>query len=129
MSLHKIIGLPRSSGFGPRKICAAHDGDGAVDGHFKSVDDGLFVSQFVGKDALAAVNLCFPLIIGVFGIAVMFATGGSALVARKIGEGKPEEAKRDFTSVIIISALISALITIPCVIFMEDIVRALGAKG
>ena len=95
---------------------------------FKSVDDGLFVSQFVGKDALAAVNLCFPLIIGVFGIAVMFATGGSALVARKIGEGKPEEAKRDFTSVIIISALISALITIPCVIFMEDIVRALGAK-
>ncbi len=94
---------------------------------FKSVDDGLFVSRFVGKDALAAVNLCFPLIIGVWGIAVMFATGGSAIAARKIGEGKPEEAKRDFTSVVIVGAVVSALITIPCVIFMEPIMRLLGA--
>lgn len=94
---------------------------------FKSVDDGLFVSQFVGKNALSAVNICFPLVIGVWGIAIMFATGGAAIAGKKIGEGKPEEARRDFTCVSIIAMVISALVAIPCVIFMEPIMRLLGA--
>ena len=94
---------------------------------FKSVDDGLFVSQFVGKDALSAVNIAFPIIMGTWGIASMFATGGSAIVGKKIGEGKPQEARRDFTSVCIIAAIVATMVALPCVIFMEPIMRLLGA--
>lgn len=94
---------------------------------FKSVDDGLFVSQFVGKEALSAVNICFPLVIGVWGIAIMFATGGAAIAGKKIGEGKPEEARRDFSCVCIMAMLVAAVVVLPCVIFMEPIMRALGA--
>ena len=94
---------------------------------FKSVDDGLFVSQFVGKDALSAVNIAFPIIMGTWGIAIMFATGGSAIVGKKIGEGKPQEARRDFTSVCIIAAIVATMVALPCVIFMEPIMRLLGA--
>jgi len=94
---------------------------------FKSVDDGLFVSQFVGKDGLSAVNIAFPIIMGTWGIAIMFATGGSAIAGKKIGEGKPEEARRDFTSVCIIAAIVAAIVALPCVIFMEPIMRLLGA--
>lgn len=94
---------------------------------FKSVDDGLFVSQFVGKKALSAVNICFPLVIGVWGIAIMFATGGAAIAGKKIGEGKPEEARRDFSCVCIMAMLVAAVVVLPCVIFMEPIMRALGA--
>ena len=59
-----------------------------------SVVDGLFVSNLVGDLALSAVNIAFPItmIIGAFGF--MLGTGGSAIVARTLGEGKPELASR-----------------------------------
>lgn len=52
-----------------------------------SVVDGLFVSNLVGDLALSAVNIAFPItmIIGAFGF--MLGTGGSAIVARTLGEG------------------------------------------
>lgn len=61
-----------------------------------SVVDGLFVSNLVGDLALSAVNIAFPItmIIGAFGF--MLGTGGSAIVARTLGEGKPELASRYF---------------------------------
>ena len=62
-----------------------------------SVVDGLFVSNLVGDLALSAVNIAFPItmIIGAFGF--MLGTGGSAIVARTLGEGKPELASRYFS--------------------------------
>ena len=46
-----------------------------------SVVDGLFVSNFAGKEALAAVNLVFPLVMALGSVGFMFGTGGGALVA------------------------------------------------
>ena len=48
--------------------------------------DGLFVSNFVGKSAFAAVNLIFPLLMILGALGFMIGTGGSALVARTLGE-------------------------------------------
>lgn len=64
------------------------------------VVDGLFVSNFVGKTAFAAVNLVIPftLVLGAFGF--MLGTGGTALVAKTLGEGKQEEANRIFSMLI-----------------------------
>ena len=90
---------------------------------FKSVDDGLFVSQFVGKDALSAVNIAFPIIMGTWGIAIMFATGGSAIVGKKIGEGKPQEARRDFTSVCIIAAIVATMAMTTSVMHTQTMMR------
>ena len=55
---------------------------------FYSVVDGLFVSNLIGDMALSAVNIVWPIamIIGAFGF--MLGTGGSAVVARTLGEGK-----------------------------------------
>ena len=63
-----------------------------------SVVDGLFVSNLVGDLALSAVNIAFPItmIIGAFGF--MLGTGGSAIVARTLGEGKPELALKSSKS-------------------------------
>ena len=62
-----------------------------------SIVDGFFVSNFVGKTSFAAVNFIMPflMILGAFGF--MFGTGGSALIAKTMGEGKKEEAKRLFS--------------------------------
>ena len=53
-----------------------------------SVVDGLFVSNFVGKTALAAINLTLPIIMGLSALGFMIGTGGSAIVARMLGEKK-----------------------------------------
>ena len=61
------------------------------------VVDGLFVSNFVGKTPFAAVNLIMPFafILGAFGF--MLGTGGTALVAKTMGEGKEEKANQIFS--------------------------------
>ena len=61
------------------------------------VVDGLFVSNFAGKTAFAAINLVMPFIMVLGGIGFMIGTGGTALVSKVLGEGETEKAKRYFT--------------------------------
>ena len=58
------------------------------------VVDGLFVSNFVGKTHFAAVNLVMPFLMAVVTIGFMIGTGGSAIVAKTLGEGKKEKIGR-----------------------------------
>ena len=76
---------------------------------FYTIVDGMFISQFVGANALSATNIVFPVINLILGVGIMFATGGSAIVARKMGEGKDKEARENFT-LITISALVIGLV-------------------
>ncbi len=55
------------------------------------VVDGLFVSNYVGKTAFAAVNLIMPFLMGISTLGFMIGTGGSAIVAKALGEGKREK--------------------------------------
>ena len=71
--------------------------------------DGVFVSRFVGTDALSAVNIVFPVISIVVAVGVMLATGGSAVIAKKMGEGKADEARENF-SLIVLSGIIIGLV-------------------
>lgn len=54
------------------------------------VVDGLFVSNYVGKTAFAAINLISPFIMAMSALGFMMGTGGSAIVAKTLGEGKKE---------------------------------------
>ncbi len=72
---------------------------------FYTMIDGMFVSNILGTDALSAVNISMPVLSTMYAIASMFATGGSAIVMKKIGEQKNEEAKQNFNSLIIVSII------------------------
>ena len=65
-----------------------------------SVVDGLFVSNFVGKTAFAALNLIFPALMVLGSIGCMMGAGGSALVAKTLGEGDNKRANKIFSMVI-----------------------------
>ena len=54
---------------------------------FYTMVDGLFVSNLIGTSALSALNLVYPVIALVTAISTMLATGGSAAIMRKMGEG------------------------------------------
>jgi len=75
---------------------------------FYTMVDGLFVSNLIGTNALSAINLTAPVIQLVTAISTMLATGGSAVIMKKMGEGKREEAKEDFTFLILVNVLAGA---------------------
>lgn len=79
--------------------------------------DGYFVSNYVGKTAFTAVNLIFPAIMVFACVGFMFGSGGSALVAKTMGEGQTEKANRLF-SLIVLSALAGAYCFPPWVTFL-----------
>ena len=91
------------------------------------VVDGLFVSNFVGKIPFASVNLVMPFIMILGGIGFMIGTGGSALVAKTIGEGDKEKANRYFTMMIIFTIICGIILSLLGIIFIRPIAYFLGA--
>lgn len=93
------------------------------------VVDGFFVSNFAGKEAFTAVNFIYPfiMVLGAFGF--MFGTGGSALIAKTLGEGKKEKANRLFSMFVYISAAFGIVIAVAGVLLLRPIASALGAEG
>lgn len=93
------------------------------------VVDGLFVSNFAGKTPFAAVNFTFPLLMMLASVGFMFGTGGSALVAKMLGEEKEEKAKRTFSLIVLTSFILALIIAALGFIFMDEIISLMGAEG
>ena len=94
-----------------------------------TVVDGLFVSRFVGSDALSAVNIAWPLISMINAIGIMFASGGSAIVARQMGEGHETEANHSFSLIALANVLLGSGLAVLCLLFLEPLMNFLGAEG
>ena len=91
--------------------------------------DGYFVANFVGKTEFAAINLIMP-ILGILGtIGYMFGVGGSALIAKTLGEKNQEQANRLFSLIVLVSACLGVLMMMAGFIFMRPIASLLGAEG
>lgn len=93
------------------------------------IADGFFVSNFVGKTALASVNFAYPILMILGCIGFMFGSGSSALISKKLGEGKDGEANDIFSFIIIFSILLGILLTLLGFFFIEDVLVLMGATG
>ncbi len=92
-----------------------------------TVVDTAFVARFVDTDALSALNIVCPVINLIVGLGTMLATGGSAIVARKMGAGEQRRASQDFTLIISAGVLSGVLIAALGTAFIDRIVWGLGA--
>ncbi len=93
------------------------------------VVDGYFVSNFVGKTPFAAVNIIYPFIMILGSIGFMFGTGGSALIARFMGEGNQKRAKSVFSLIVYVSLGLGVILSLLGIIFIRPIASLLGAEG
>lgn len=91
------------------------------------VVDGFFVSNFVGKTAFAAVNLIMPFVMVLGGMGFMVGTGGTALVAKTLGEGEGERAEKLFSMIIYFTLILGAVLSALGVIFMRPVAEFFGA--
>lgn len=93
------------------------------------VVDGFFISNFVGKTPFAAVNFIMPFLMMVGAVGFMFGTGGSAWVAKNIGEGNVERANRNFSLFVYTSAVLGVVIAAVSIVYIRPLAQALGAHG
>lgn len=93
------------------------------------VVDGFFVSNYVGKTSFTAVNFIMPFLMILGAVGFMFGTGGSALIAKTLGEGKHEKAKRLFSLFIYTTAVCGVIIAVLGIILIKPIASFLGAEG
>lgn len=93
------------------------------------VVDGFFVSNYVGKTPFAAVNFIYPFLMILGTVGFMFGTGGSAIVAKTLGENNEEKANRLFSFFVYISVALGAVIAVLALIFIRPIAAALHAEG
>lgn len=93
------------------------------------VVDGLFVSNFVGKGPFTAVNLVMPVVMIFGGLGFMFGTGGSALVAKTLGQGRRDQANRYFTMIAIATVGTGIVISALGAAFMRPICHWLRADA
>ena len=91
-----------------------------------TIIDGIFISRYAGPVDLSALNMSFPIICIEMAIGVMFSTGGSAIIAKKMGEGKDKEAKENFTFILLVLFIIGIILSIIFLTNMHPILNALG---
>ena len=92
-----------------------------------TIVDGVFISRFVGSNALSSLNIVFPVITLAIAIGTMFSTGGNAVISKYLGEGNPKRACQCLTQFVLFCVSISIVLVVLAILFATPISRFLGA--
>lgn len=93
------------------------------------VVDGFFVSNYVGKTPFTAVNFIMPFLMMLGCAGFMFGTGGGALIAMTLGQGKKEKAVSLFSLIVYVSGILGIVLAVLGFVFLEPLAVFLGADG
>lgn len=93
-----------------------------------TIVDGIFVSRLINTNAFSAVNIIYPLMSIVIGLGTMFGTGTTAIVSRKLGEGRQKEANQIVTFIILFTIGLGIAFSVVSCLFLGDIIHLLGAN-
>lgn len=94
-----------------------------------SVVDGYFVSNYIGKTPFAALNLIYPFIMIMSSIGFMFGAGGSALIAKSLGQKQPQKANMQFSLIVYTSILLGVILALVGIVIIRPVASLLGAQG
>lgn len=92
-----------------------------------SLVDGIFIGNYVGVTALAAVNLIIPITALVFGIAMMLSVGGSVRAGKYLGENNVAAASAIFSKTLLSVAIYGVIVIVLSLAWEEALFAGLGA--
>jgi len=92
------------------------------------VIDGIFIGNFVGATALAAVNISMPAFALFAAVVFMLAVGGSVMCGKFIGEGDLQAASAIFSKTLYATLAVAVLISVCFLVFLDQLVSMLGAN-
>ena len=93
-----------------------------------TIVDGIFVSRFVGSNALSSLNIVYPVVNVAIAIAMMLASGGNAIISKYLGEGNKKRACESLTQFVTVCILVSLVIVVISQVFLTEISRLLGSN-
>jgi len=91
--------------------------------------DGIYVSRIMDSYALSAVGLIMPYVMFVLAMGMMFGAGGNALVAKELGEGQLDSARKNFSLIVATSFVVTAVLSIVSLLFPDLVLRILGVNA
>ena len=83
-----------------------------------TIVDGIFVSRFLGSNALSALNIVYPVINVAIALSTMIGTGGSAIISKYLGERKKKRAREALTQFVLLTLLLSVILLADCRIYL-----------
>jgi len=92
------------------------------------VIDGIFVGNFVGATALAAINISMPAFALFAAVVFMLAVGGSVMCGKFIGEGNLQAASAIFSKTVYATLAVTLLVSLFFLLFLDQLVSTLGAN-
>ncbi len=94
-----------------------------------TIVDGIFIARLVGNLEFSSINMSYPLNCLELAVGIMLGTGGSAVIARELGEGKEQMAREDFTCIVAAAAVFGAAFMVLGNLFLDPILRLLGTSA
>lgn len=91
--------------------------------------DAIFVGQFVGENAVAAISLAFPILMLIGGITSMIAQGSASVLSRAIGAEDEMRQKAIFSNLVALSLLLGIGLSIPGYFLAAELIGLLGGTG
>ena len=92
-----------------------------------TIVDGIFIAGLMNSMALSACNIIYPAANILMAVGIMLATGGSAVIAAKLGEGKEKDANSSFSLIVLVGVAAGFLGMLFGILFLEPLCRMLGA--
>lgn len=95
-----------------------------------NVVDTFFVGLAYGADSVPAIgglSIAFPVQMIIMAFGIVLGTGGSSIISRALGARNNEKAERVLGNIFSLSLVLSVLIAIPCLLYLESILRVFGA--
>lgn len=96
---------------------------------FYNIVDSIFVGQGVGDMGLAGVTVCFPIVTTFIAFIMLVGMGATSLISIRLGEKKHEEAETIAGNALVLFVLISIILSVFCLVFLEDILVIFGATS
>lgn len=94
-----------------------------------TITDGYFTGNYVGENALAAINLGLPILYFYLGVGLCVGVGGTVICGKLLGARNPHKASEVFTQTIVTSGIVCAVTSLGVVLLFSPILKVLGAEG
>jgi putative MATE family efflux protein len=91
--------------------------------------DTIFVGNWIGSIAIAAINVVLPVSFFIAALGIAIGIGGSSIISRALGSGKNEKALKTFGNQISLTLILTVLLAIVGLTFVNSIIPAFGGKG
>lgn len=94
-----------------------------------TITDGYFTGNYVGENALAAINLGLPILYFYLGVGLCVGVGGSVICGRLLGAEEKRKASEVFSQTIVTAAVIGIFTSFAVFLLFSPILKALRADG